>query len=139
MVLEVQELGRDGLNAVVYDTRPDDTATFTTAVDDHEASEDDPQWRKDAPDAVNSAFFMQYVDHEWRDAVFEYADDGLVKDGPTMEKQHEAFLVSDPSTLALRIERLSDCFIVTVEADGVTKSELTLSDAELGIERHPEF
>lgn len=139
MLVEVKELGMEGLNVVVYDTRDDDEATFTAGVSAHEPSANDPDWRKQAPSELNKASLLQYIDHEWRNVAVEYTEEGLIKEGPAINQRHEAILVSDPTTLAARIERLSDCFIVTVEADGATKFETTLSDAELSLETHPEL
>ena len=137
MVVEVKELGTEGLNVAIYDTRTDDEGTFTTAVGNHDSSADDPEWRKMTPDDLDATELVQYIDHEWRTASVEYTEEGLIKEGGTIERRHDKILVGEPTTLSARIERMSDCFIVTVEADGITQAELELSDAELGLGIHP--
>jgi hypothetical protein len=137
MVVEVKELGTEGLNVVVYDTRSDEEATVTTATSEHEPTEDDPEWRKQAPSALDASALLQYIDHEWRNASVEYTEEGLIKNGGPMTRDHEAIIVTDPSSLTARIERLADCFIVTVEADGRARFEKTYTDADLGLETHP--
>jgi hypothetical protein len=137
MVVEIKELGRDGLNVVVYDVRSDDAATFLAATSGHDIDEDSPEWRDLAPDAVNTAKFVQYIDHEWRNAAVEYADDGLIKSGPTMDRVHETILVANPETLTARIERLDGCYIISVEADGQPRFDWDVPDEELGLEVHP--
>jgi hypothetical protein len=137
MVIEMKELGTEGLNVVVYDVRSDDDATFLAATSGHDLDEDSPRWRDLAPEEVNTEALVQYIDHEWRNATVEYAEDGLIKTGPQMDRVTGTILVSQPETLVARIERLDGCYIISVEADGYPRFEWDVTDEELGLETHP--
>lgn len=135
MVVEVKELGTDGLNVVVFDLRSDEDATFTTAVSGSSETDAEQEWERqfETPEIV------QYVDHEWRNASIEYTELGLVKTGAKIERINEPILVSDPSTLEARLVPEDGRITAQVCADGVEKVSITLSYTELGVEKHPEF
>lgn len=139
MFVEIKELGFEGLNAVVYDTRPISESTFLSGIETSEVG--DEQWKQEFNEMVEdtSSFLIKYVDSEWRNVSVEYTEEGLIKEGPQLERQHIHFFVENTSSLTARIESLSDAFIIIVEADGVTKVEQTLTHEELNLEPHPEL
>lgn len=150
VVLDVNELGLEGLMAEIYDTRDDDNATYIKYINSSLDSSG-ADWAEQSD--LSGGGIKQYVDHRISQSSINYAEDRLIKTGSRIERRSKHLTVDTIQNTTVKIHPVPraysdwtdsdsaqppDSYQIIVEESGKNIFETTLNcRTELNLETHP--